>query len=201
VCSGSLCSTGSYGAAGATRSSDALCSLCPPGSFSNATGATACKLCVAGTYYGTAVISNLDESFHLNDQQQLWTRPAGLVKKLDYNNFENMSAIIAPAGASSVTLQFATFRTELNYDFLSVRSCTAVDCAQTSLLGRYSGPTVPGPLTSSTGVMLIQWTSDDLTTESGWSASWSSVVLGGASSCSGSPCSAGSYGAAGTQPW
>jgi hypothetical protein len=88
--------------------------------------------------------------------------------------------------------------------------------------------------------MLIQWTSDDVTTESGWSASWSSVVVGGslhlrpsprtnlyrrlprspfpkpirlaktrdaaalpapsagASACSGSPCSAGSYGAAGT---
>ena len=190
--------------------------------------------------YFLAVISNLNETFHLNGKQQLWTRPAGRVSKLAYGNFENMSAVIAPAGASSVTLQFTAFRTELNYDFLSVRSCTAVDCAQTSLLGRYSGPTIPGPLTSSTGIMLIQWTSDDVTTESGWSASWSSVVVGGslrlrpsprtnlsrrlprspfpkpirlaktreaaalpapsagASACSGSPCSAGSYGAAGT---
>ena len=133
-----------------------------------------------GTPYFLAVISSLDgEIFHLNDKQQLWTRPAGFVRRLDYGNSENMSAVIAPAGASSVTLQFTAFRTELSYDFLSVWSCAVVDCAQTSLLGRYSGPTIPGPLTSSTGAMLIQWTSDPLTTESGWSASWSSVIVGG----------------------
>jgi hypothetical protein len=127
-----------------------------------------------------AVITNLDEIFHLvHGQQQLWTRPAGAVRKVDYGNSENMSAVIAPAGAASVTLQFTAFRTEQNYDFLNVWSCTTVKCAQTSLLGRFSGSTIPGPLTSGTGVMLIQWTSDEGTTESGWAASWSSVVVGG----------------------
>jgi hypothetical protein len=127
-----------------------------------------------------AVISNMDEIFQLvNGQQQLWTRPAGIVRKVDYGNLENMSAVLAPAGAISVTLQFTAFHTEQNYDFLSVRSCTAVECAQTSLLGRYSGSTIPGPLTSSTGIMLIQWTSDEENSDSGWSAAWSSVVVGG----------------------
>ncbi len=101
------------------------------------------------------------------------------MKKVDYGNSENMSAIIAPSGASSVELNFNTFLTEKNYDFLTVRSCTAVDCVQTSLLGRFSGSTIPGLLTSGTGIMLIQWTTDELTTYSGWSASWSSVIVGG----------------------
>jgi hypothetical protein len=127
-----------------------------------------------------AVISNLDDVFHLvNGQQQLWTRPAGVVKKVDYGNSESMSAVIAPAGVTSVTLQFTTFSTEQNYDFLKVWSCTAVECSQTSLLGQFSGSTIPGPLTTNTGVILIQWTSDAENTEFGWSASWSSVVVGG----------------------
>ncbi len=126
-------------------------------------------------------ISNLHNSevFHLNDQQQVWTRPAGVVSKVDYGNSENMLAVIAPSGASSVSLQFIDFHTEQNYDFLTVRSCTAVDCVQTSLLGRFSGSTIPGLLTSGTGIMLIQWTTDEITTYSGWSASWSSVIVGG----------------------
>jgi hypothetical protein len=130
-----------------------------------------------------AVISNLDEIYNLvSSQQQLWTRPAGVVSKVDYGNSENMSAVIAPVGATSVTLQFTAFRTEQNYDFLSVRSCTAVECAQTSLLGQFSGSTIPGPLTSGTGVMLIQWISDEEISNSGWAASWSSVVVGGTTS-------------------
>ncbi len=126
-----------------------------------------------------AVVSTVDEILYLDAQLQIWTRPAGAVKKVDYGNSENMSAIIAPAGASSITLQFTAFQTELNYDFLAVKSCTSIDCVQTSLLGRYSGETIPRPLTSNTGIMLILWTSDQVTTESGWSASWSSVIVGG----------------------
>ncbi len=126
-----------------------------------------------------ADISNFHVIFYLNDQQQIWTRPAGAVQKLNYRDSENMTAVIAPPGATSITLQFTSFQTEMNYDVLYVKSCTAVDCVQTSTLGWYSGSTVPSPLTSNTGVMLIQWTSDDSTTNSGWSASWSSVVVGG----------------------
>jgi hypothetical protein len=155
------------------------CSLC-------AGSGHACLLISLSTHQNTvlfslAVISNLDEIFHLvnGQQRQLWTRPAGVVRKVDYGDLENMSVVIAPAGATSVTLQFTAFRTEQNYDVLNVRSCTAVECAQTSLLGRFSGSTIPGPLTARTGVMLIQWTSDAENTESGWSASWSSVVVGG----------------------
>ncbi len=36
----------------------------------------------------------------MNDQQQLSTRPAGVVRRIDYGNLKNLSAVIAHAGAT-----------------------------------------------------------------------------------------------------
>ncbi len=103
---------------------------------------------------------------------------SGSVQRTSYGNNEAMSATIAPTGAASVTLQFITISTESGYDLVTVKSCTAIGCSQTSELGRYSGTTIPSPVTSNTGIMLIQWTSDSATSSSGWSATWSSTRAG-----------------------
>ncbi len=120
------------------------------------------------------------QTIFLSTSQQLWTSSAasGSVYRLYYSNSEVISAIIAPTGAVSVTLQFNSFNTESNYDFVTVKSCNAIDCSQTSELGKYSGTTIPSPMTSNTGIMQIVWTSDLVTTSTGWSASWSSIRTG-----------------------
>jgi hypothetical protein len=116
----------------------------------------------------------------MSSEQQNWTSLAGAVQRNDYDNSEIMSAIIAPPGASSVTLQFMTFETEEECDFVIISSCTAADnCSQSSELGKYSGSTIPEPVTSDTGIMLIQWETDGSVVYSGWSANWSSLVAEG----------------------
>ena len=85
-----------------------------------------------------------------------------------------MAGIIAPTGASSITLTFTAFDTELNYDKLTVLGCVTYDCSQTAiLLDAYSGSMLPSPVTSSTGIMLIIWHSDASNSRSGWGATWS----------------------------
>jgi hypothetical protein len=115
----------------------------------------------------------------MSSQQQTWTSLAAAVKRTSYENLEIMSAVIAPTGATSVTLQFTSFDTEKDYDFVTIKSCAAVNCSQSSELGKYSGSTIPSPVTSDTGIMLIQWKSDISIILSGWSANWSSLAPGG----------------------
>jgi hypothetical protein len=119
--------------------------------------------------------------FSLSSQQQVWTQSLGGVYRTNYANSEAMSGIIAPTGALSITLQFTDFLTESNYDFVILKSCTAIDCVQSSELGRFSGSTIPSQVTSNTGFMMVQWISDFSVTASGWSAIWNSVIaaLGG----------------------
>jgi hypothetical protein len=115
----------------------------------------------------------------MSSEQQTWTISAGAVQRNDYDDSEIMSAVIAPPGATSITLQFMSFETEEECDFVTISSCTAADCSQSSELGQYSGSTIPGPLTSNTGIMLIQWETDGSVVYSGWSANWSSIIAGG----------------------
>ncbi len=114
------------------------------------------------------------QTVYMLSEPQIWTSAAGSVKRINYDVDEVMSGIIAPDGAGSVTLIFDSFDTEEEYDFVTIKSCTAIDCSETSVLGEYSGSTIPGPLTSNSGIMLIEWESDESVTFSGWSAHWSS---------------------------
>jgi hypothetical protein len=121
----------------------------------------------------------LPELFYMSSQRQIWSSPAGRVERRNYNHNEIMSGIIAPTGASSVTVQFTFFSTESGYDILTLKSCTAISCLQTSTLGTYSGSTIPSPVTSNSGIILIQWATDSSVIVSGWTMSWSSVNPGG----------------------
>ena len=89
-----------------------------------------------------------------------------------------MQAIIAPLGANSVTLTFSKFTTS-SYDILYVAQCAniiacSIDDTLTMLLTR-SGTSLPSAVTSTTGVMLLVWVSDNMGTASSWSASWTST--------------------------
>lgn len=115
----------------------------------------------------------------------VWTCSVGQVSRLNYGNSESMSGIIS--ASAPVTLTFTAFDTESGYDTVTVSSCATTACSTTfRLLNYYSGSTIPSSVTSSTGIMLIQWYSDDSVTRTGWSASWvageSSVSAGSANS-------------------
>jgi hypothetical protein len=125
----------------------------------------------------------------MSSQQQIWTSSLGSVERRSYEVLEDMSGIIAPRGATSITLQFDYFDTEESYDFVIIKSCTTINCSNTTELGKYSGSTIPGPVTSNTGFLLIKWNSDEIETFSGWSAHWiSSVITGMKIDLSGSLC-------------
>jgi hypothetical protein len=110
----------------------------------------------------------------MSSQLQIWTDAAGTIQRKNYGNSESMSGIIAPFGASSITLQFTSFSTENGYDFVTVLSCTTANCSQSTQLGRFSGTSLPSLVTSDTGVMRIYWMSDNIVVSTGWSAAWTS---------------------------
>jgi hypothetical protein len=98
---------------------------------------------------------------------------SGRISRLAYNTNEAMSAIIS--SQVKVTLTFTTFNTEQGWDKVTVKSCTNTSCSSSKvLLNGYSGSSVPSPVTSKTGVMLIQWSSDSAVNGPGWSATWNS---------------------------
>jgi hypothetical protein len=94
---------------------------------------------------------------------------SGTVGRLNYQDYEDLSVIISSSAA--ITLTFNVFDTEEDYDKITVSSCTTTLCSEVNvLLDGYSGSTIPGPVTSTTGIMLIVWKSDEIYTFSGWDA-------------------------------
>jgi len=89
----------------------------------------------------------------------------------NYSDNERLLTLIKPTGATSITLNFTSFNTELNWDHLFI-----YDGATTSspLLGKYSGTTSPGTVTSSGGALLLEFRSDCATNAAGWAANWTS---------------------------
>ena len=83
--------------------------------------------------------------------------------------------LIAPAGATSVTLAFVGFDLEANYDHLLVYNGAN---NQAPLIGKYSGATSPGTLTASSGKMYLELRSDCATNRPGFAANWSSAGTG-----------------------
>jgi len=89
-----------------------------------------------------------------------------------YADDERLLTLIQPAGATSITLNFTAFNTELNWDYLYI-----YDGATTAapLIGQYTGTTSPGTIVSSGGSLLIEFRSDCSTIASGWVANWTST--------------------------
>jgi PKD repeat protein len=88
----------------------------------------------------------------------------------NYTNNLNCSWTISPPGAVSVTLEFTTFDTEFNYDFVKVYDG---DSNQGILLGEFSGDVLPPALTANSGQMYIEFSSDNTLVSGGWSAFYS----------------------------
>lgn len=90
----------------------------------------------------------------------------------DYENDADCRWLIKPQGASSVTLNFTSFDTESGYDYVKIYQGNSTSG---TLLLEHSGSSIPSsPITSSTGKMLLVFTSDYSNTAGGWAASYTS---------------------------
>ncbi len=88
---------------------------------------------------------------------------------IDYLANSNCRFIIAPSNADSIALNFTSFNTENVNDEVKI-----YDGITTSspLLGTFSGNTLPGTITSTSGTLLIIFTSNGTVESSGFSANW-----------------------------
>ena len=96
---------------------------------------------------------------------------------LQFSNYvenSNCQWLIQPPGAATVDLQFNYFSTEANFDFVRVYQGTNNNGV---LLGSFSGNTLPPLLTSTTGTMFIEFTTDNFVNSTGWECNYTSSTL------------------------
>ncbi|MBI4929443.1 MAG: T9SS type A sorting domain-containing protein [Bacteroidetes bacterium] len=87
----------------------------------------------------------------------------------NYYDNEKYTYTIAPTGATSVSLVFSSFSTEVNYDSLWIYDGTST---ASPLIGSYTGTNSPGTINSTGAALTLRWKSDGSTVNSGWKATW-----------------------------
>lgn len=93
-----------------------------------------------------------------------------------YTSNEDYVTVIQPNNASSVSLSFSSFNTELNGDSLWIHNGANTNAP---LLGVYSGTNSPGTLVANSGAMAIRFKSDPYINNAGWAATWNCVSTTG----------------------
>lgn len=91
----------------------------------------------------------------------------------NYTNDTRQCILIAPNGASKVTLTFTTFNLENNQDFLWVFDG---ENANATLIGKYTGTTLPPTLTANSGKMFLDFRTNCSNVAEGFVANYSSTV-------------------------
>ncbi|WNJ19738.1 gliding motility-associated C-terminal domain-containing protein [Pontibacter sp. G13] len=91
-----------------------------------------------------------------------------------YDHNEDYTFTICVPGASSITIQFLTFCTELDYD--SLRIFDGADLSAPQLGTTYSGTAGPGTLTSSGNCLTLNFQTDANVTCTGWVANWEAEI-------------------------
>ena len=90
----------------------------------------------------------------------------------NYGDDERLIWRIAPANATSITLNFTSFAVENTWDYLYIYDGNSTS---SPLIGSYTGNANPGTITSSGGSITIEFRSDCATNGSGWAATWTST--------------------------
>ncbi|WP_106794594.1 CUB domain-containing protein [Aquimarina sp. Aq78] len=93
----------------------------------------------------------------------------------NYANNRNCTWLIKPGNGGTVTLNFDSYNTESNYDFVTVYDGENANATQ---LGRFSGAAVPNQIVSTGNAMFVRFTSDGSVTATGWAARYTSTVQG-----------------------
>lgn len=91
----------------------------------------------------------------------------------NYNDNEDYTYTIAPTGASSLTLTFSSFNTELNYDTLWLYNGPST---ASPLIGAYTGTNSPGTVSSTGSTLTMRFKSDGATVNPGWTAVWNCII-------------------------
>ncbi|MBS1634883.1 MAG: N-acetylmuramoyl-L-alanine amidase [Bacteroidetes bacterium] len=86
-----------------------------------------------------------------------------------YQNDERKLWLFQPAGATSISMTFTMFNVESNYDYMFIYDGNSVN---STLIGKYTGTVNPGPISSTTGSLLVEFRSDCATTDPGWAATY-----------------------------
>eukprot|EP00698_Gefionella_okellyi_P004154 TRINITY_DN13879_c0_g1_i1.p1 TRINITY_DN13879_c0_g1~~TRINITY_DN13879_c0_g1_i1.p1 ORF type:complete len:609 (-),score=139.42 TRINITY_DN13879_c0_g1_i1:117-1943(-) len=90
----------------------------------------------------------------------------------NYTNGLSCAFLIQPsATAMTITLTFTRFNTEANQDIVQVFAGTS---ASGTLLGTFSGATIPSAVSAQTVAMYVLFTTSGSTPSSGWAASYTS---------------------------
>lgn len=92
----------------------------------------------------------------------------------NYNNNANCKWVIAPPGATQITLNFPNFDTETDYDTVFVYD--GYDETAT-LLMTWWGNTLPPTIVSTGGALCVKFTSDVSFTYTGWTATYTSIGI------------------------
>ncbi|MBL4655477.1 MAG: T9SS type A sorting domain-containing protein, partial [Bacteroidia bacterium] len=93
----------------------------------------------------------------------------------NYANNSNCEWLIQPSGASSITLTFLSFETQTLNDKVIVYDG---EDETGTILGTFSGDSLPSELKSTAGQMFVQFISDDTITAKGWQAVYDAEFLG-----------------------
>ncbi len=96
----------------------------------------------------------------------------------NYANDQDCKWSIQPASATQVTLNFSSFRTELDFDTVIIYNGATTASPR---LGQFTGSTIPGTVISG-GSMLVHFKTDQIVTDSGWTASYTSSTTASAPS-------------------
>lgn len=91
----------------------------------------------------------------------------------NYGDNANCSWLIEPVSATSVTVTFNTFDTEAGMDFVKIYDNSVSPASQ---IASFSGNSIPSATTVNSGSVLVEFTSNNTTTATGWDASYTSTT-------------------------
>jgi hypothetical protein len=118
--------------------------------------------------YSTTLFPFCAASTTLNDPSGDISDGSG---RFDYRNDVSCKWYLKPTGAATVTLTFTSFDTEQDKDFVKM-----FDLVGGTQLGVFSGNSIPPPVTSPSGQMMVLFTSNKTVRGIGWDASYSITV-------------------------
>jgi hypothetical protein len=93
---------------------------------------------------------------------------------VSYYNNESYEYSISPPNASSIEVNFLEFSTEVGFDTLWIFDGASSQTG--TLIGSYSGNSIPNPFTANTGQFTLKFKSDGSTRSSGWKIAYSCIV-------------------------
>jgi hypothetical protein len=134
---------------------------------------------ISGAYQGWSAYYTSTQNSYCNSSTSTLTASSGTFTDgsgLDkYANNSNCSWLIQPTSASSITLSFSAFNTELDFDGVIVFNGAN---SSAPVLGQFTGATIPSSVTSSGGSMYVVFLSDESIRSNGWNAVYNSSTLG-----------------------